>query len=93
LKAKNERAGILWLVLGLVVAAAHQDRRVVAGRHANLMREDSAIQRSRLCDLLADRAIRLDPVHRDAAGVVVGGEREGAGVIDRHVDRARAQRD
>jgi hypothetical protein len=62
-------------------------------RHTNLVRENSAIQRLGLRDLVTDRAVRIDPVHRATAGVVVGDQREAACMINRHVDRARPQRD
>ena len=88
-----QRAGIFRLVLVLVVAAAHQDRGVVVRRGANLVGENSAIERCRLLDLLAEAAVGADPVHRDAARIVVGSQRKGARRIDAAVDRTGAQRD
>ena len=83
-----ERAGVFRLVLGLVIAAADQDRRVVGGRHADLVREDAAIERRSLCDFLAHRAIGVDAMHRDAARIVVGDQRKAARMIDVDMDRA-----
>src|ERR1700743_1149159 len=78
-----QRAGILWLVPGLVVAAAHQDRGVVIRRGANMGGENPAIERGRLRHLFAEAAIGIDAMYRDAARIVVGGEREAAAAIDR----------
>ena len=87
-----QRAGIFRLAACRIIAARHQDRRIVCRRGADLVREDAAIGLLRLLHFLADGAIRGDPVHRDAARAVVGDQRVSAGAIERHMDRARGQR-
>ena len=53
-----QRAGILRLAAGRIVAAGDQNGRIVRGRGANLVREDAAVEDGGLLHFLADGAVR-----------------------------------
>jgi hypothetical protein len=53
----------------------------------------AAIRRHSLLHLCAEHAVWAKAVHGNAAWVVVSDQGEGAGTIDRDVDRPRPQRD
>ena len=84
-----ERAGILGLAAGGVIAARDQDRRPVSRRRADLMPVNAGIELARLAHRLANGAITVDTMDGDIARVVVGGEQIFAGLIDAGVDWAR----
>src|SRR5262249_59336807 len=86
-----ERAGILGLAAGGIVAARDQDCGLVPRRHADLMAVDAGIERARLAHRLADGAVAVDAMHGNIARVVVGGEQIFAGPVDAGVDRAGRQ--
>src|SRR5262249_49983355 len=84
-------ARILGLAARSIVAARHEDRRLIAWSGEHLMPIDAAIDLSRLAYEVADRAVALDRMHRDVARIVVGDEQIVAGAIHAGVDRARRQ--
>jgi len=53
---------------------------------------DAGIELVDLANGFADGAVRIEPVHGDAARSVVGGEQVLAGGVDAHMDRPRDQR-
>src|SRR4029079_6166566 len=62
-----ERAGMFRLAAGGIVAPAHQDRRLVSRRGAELVSIDAGIGLARLAHRLAEGAIALDAVHGSIA--------------------------
>src|SRR5262245_17928782 len=82
-----ERAGILGLAAGGVVAARDQDRGAVSRCGKDLVRVDAGVGLARLRDLIADRAVPADAVHRDIARRIVGGQEIFAARVDAGVDR------
>src|ERR1700716_4419013 len=87
-----ERAGVLGLAGGGIVAARHQDRGLVPRRGENLVGVYAGIWLAWLAHHVAERAVALDAMHRDVARIVVGGEQVFARGIDAGVDRTRRQR-
>ena len=84
---KLERAGILRLATGGVVAARDQDRGLVSRRRADLMPVDAGIELVRLAYRFADGAVAVDAMDGDVARVVVSGEQIFAGPVDAGVNR------
>ena len=84
---KLERAGILRLAAGGVVAARDQDRGLVSRRRADLMPVDAGIELVRLAYRFADGAVAVDAMDGDVARVVVSGEQIFAGPVDAGVNR------
>src|SRR5258707_12689478 len=66
-----QRARILRPAAGRIVAAGHQNGGIVRGRGANLVRENAAIEDRGLLHFLPDGPIRVDPMHRGPARLVV----------------------
>ena len=87
-----ERARVLRLALGGVVAARDEDRRLVAGRGEDLVAEDAGVRLAGLLDRAAERAVAVDAVHGDRARMVEGGQQIFAAAVDAAMDRARRQR-
>ena len=85
-------AGVLRLVRLGIVAAGHQQHRVVRRRGEDLMRINAGIEFFRLRDRRADRAVGIEAMHGDVARIVVRREQICAAGIDAAVDRPRRQR-
>ena len=86
-----DRAGVLRPVRLGVIAAGHQQHRVVRRRGQDLMRIDAVIEFFRLRDRRADRAVGIEAMHGDVARIVVGREQILAAGIDAAVYRPRRQ--
>ncbi len=69
-----ERAGILGAAGRGVVAARDEESGPVARRREHLVAVDAGIDLARLAHLITERAVTLDAMDGDIAGVVVGGE-------------------
>ena len=57
-----QRARIFRLGRGAFIAAGHQDRQPIVGRHAYLMRVDAGVDLARLLDFFAGREVRVDAI-------------------------------
>jgi len=55
------------------------------------VREDAAVEDRGLLHFLADGPIRIDPMHRGPARIVVSRQGVGAATVERYVDRTRRQ--
>ena len=84
-----DRAGIDGVVGRCVVAARYQNDLPVIRCDADLVGKFSGIEPIWLGDAFAERAVRVDAMHRQAGGVVVGGEEVLARQVDAGVDRTR----
>ena len=86
-----QRAGILRLAAGRIVAAGDQNGRIIRGCRANLVREDAAVEDGGLLHFLADSAVRINSMHRGSARIVVSRQGVGAAIVERYVDWTRRQ--
>ena len=86
-----QRAGVFGFLGFGPVAARDKNDRTIRRRGHDLMRENADIHLRRLLHLRAHRAVRVNAMHGDIAGAVVGVERIRAGGIHAGVDRALRQ--
>ena len=88
-----QRAGVFRLGRGALVAARHQDRKPVVGRHAHLMGVDAGIDRTGLRHLLARGEILVDAVDPHRTRVVERDQNIFGRNVGAHMDRAHRQAD
>ncbi len=87
-----QRAAVLVLsARDALVAARGHDHGTTGWHDADLMSVDARIERCRLANFGADRAVGAEPMYGNAARLVVGGEQVLAAAIDGDVDRPIAQ--
>jgi len=87
-----ERTGIFRFAGSGIVAAGNENRRFAGRHYADLVRKDSNVQSRYLFHLVSDGSILIDPMHGDAARIIVGDQGMRAGPVDTDVQRARSQR-
>src|SRR5882672_7805656 len=63
------------------IAARDKNRRTIGGGSPHLMREDTGVEFRQLLHRRPYRAIAVDAMHSDIAGVVIGRERIRAGAV------------
>ena len=88
-----QRAGLLGLAAGGVVAPRHEDRQPVVRADPDLVAVNAGVDRPRLLDLLARGHVGIDPVHPDRARIAERDQQVLGGDVGRHVDRPGRQRD
>ncbi len=87
-----QRARVFRLGGGAFVAAGHQNRQPVVGRHAHLMREDAGVDGSRLLHLFPGRKVLIDAVDAQRARIVERNQDKFRRDVGADVDGARRQR-
>ena len=87
-----ERARVFGLAVRGIIAARHEDRQPVVGRHTHLMRENPRVDRPWLLHFLAERGVAIDAVDAQSARIVERHEHILGRDIGRQVNGARWQR-
>src|SRR5207249_3368397 len=86
-----QRARVLGLAAGRIVAARDEDRQAVVRRDPHLVAVDAGVDRTALLHFLAQRRIALDPVDAQRARIVERDQYVPRRDVGRDMDGARRQ--